>query len=118
MPVRGRPFEKGQSGNPGGRPKGLAELKEACQLRTERNLKALDKIISSKDTKDADRIRAIDIQLERAYGKAIQEVKGVQSDPFTRAWTKIAERAQHVGGDGKVRFDGTIHFRSAGKGKT
>src|SRR4051812_3404273 len=32
-PTRGRPFEPGQSGNPGGRPKMLKELKERIQLR-------------------------------------------------------------------------------------
>ena len=34
MPGRGRPFQKGQSGNPGGRPKVAAEVKELARVHT------------------------------------------------------------------------------------
>lgn len=106
------PFKPGVSGNPGGRPAGLAEFKALCQQKTEKALKRVERIMMSKKSKDSDVIAAAEIIIERAYGKPPQEIKGVQTDPYTRAWTKILEKSGHIGSDGKVRIG------SKGKGKT
>ena len=71
--VVGVPFEKGKSGNPGGRPKRdpaeVAKWVEAAK-------KNLDVLVDIRDNseKDTDRIRAIEIIEDRAYGKPIQQV--------------------------------------------
>ena len=39
--IVGRPFQKGQSGNPGGRPKIMAEVREAARAHTKAAIDAL-----------------------------------------------------------------------------
>jgi len=41
---RGRPFAPGQSGNPGGRPRGCAELRELCREGTAEAIARIQKI--------------------------------------------------------------------------
>ena len=43
----GRPFKKGQSGNPGGRPKAVAEVKELARARTSDAIETLVSIMSN-----------------------------------------------------------------------
>jgi hypothetical protein len=68
-------FEKGRSGNPGGRPKGNEEFREACREHTPQALKTLLKWMKSKDGKAA--IAAANSILDRGWGKATQPL----SDP-------------------------------------
>jgi hypothetical protein len=68
----GRPFPKGKSPNPGGRPKVAAELRELAREHTER---ALQVIVAALDDDDARvRIAAAKELLDRGYGKPSQEV--------------------------------------------
>jgi len=74
---RGRPFEKGQSGNPGGRPKRTAEevdLIEACREKTP---EALETILQLMDESDNDRVRLAAAQyvIERGWGKAPERIE-------------------------------------------
>lgn len=69
---RGRPFEKGQSGNPSGRPKRTPEEQDA--LATIRTLapeavETLRQIMQDKKSPPSARIKCADIVLERTYGK-------------------------------------------------
>lgn len=104
--VIGRPFPKGVSGNPKGRPLDLSGLKQLCQEKSLNAINTVEKIMKGETNKHSDKIKAAEIILDRAYGKPIQEVKGVQSDPLTRAWTKIIEKSAHVDADGNVRIGG------------
>lgn len=74
---RGRPFQKGQSGNPKGRPKQTPEQKDALQQIRALAPAAADRlreIINDPETKLDIQLRAIDIVLDRAYGKAAAQV--------------------------------------------
>ena len=80
MPIRPednpKPFRKGQSGNPKGRPKKIPELDKllADVLGEEKNgiiaAEAILKGLLSKATKGD--VRAAEVLLDRAYGKAKQ----------------------------------------------
>lgn len=68
------PFPKGKSGNPGGRPKRdpaeIAKWVEACKGN-------LPILITIRNTakKDSDKLKAIEIMEDRAWGKAIQQAE-------------------------------------------
>jgi Family of unknown function (DUF5681) len=68
------PFVKGQSGNPGGRPKELVEVKELARAHT---VEAIDTLVTwMKSTEARASVAASQILLDRGWGKAIQPVSG------------------------------------------
>lgn len=65
----GRPFKKGQSGNPGGRPKGLVEVVTLARQHTPASVERLaDIALHSKNEPAA--IAACKLLLDRAWGQA------------------------------------------------
>ena len=71
--VPGRPFKPGQSGNPSGRPKKTKEQKDALQMIRDLAPDAanvLRGILYDENTKTTDKLKAIEIILDRTYGKA------------------------------------------------
>lgn len=94
-----KPFKKGQSGNPNGRPKKLPELDKllADVLSEEKDgitaAEAILKALRAKATKGD--IRAAEVLLDRGWGKAKQtidvEVSGIKSiliEPASKATGK------------------------------
>ena len=83
-----KPFKKGQSGNPNGRPKKLPHLEEllADILGEDKEgitaAEAILRALRAKATKGD--IRAAEVLLERAYGKAKQgiELSGTNEGPI------------------------------------
>lgn len=67
-------WKPGQSGNPGGRPKSIYTLATLAQTYTEEALDALVAIMRSSQS-DAARCKAVDIILDRGYGKAAQIIQ-------------------------------------------
>ena len=64
----GRPFEKGQSGNPGGRPKVVAEVNELARAHTAEAIETLVSIMTNPKSAPAGRIlRAANALLDRGY---------------------------------------------------
>ena len=73
---RGRPFKPGQSGNPGGRPKGLTEFRIAARAHSDEALRRLVGLMRGRnpDPLASARLRAIREILDRAWGKPSQEL--------------------------------------------
>lgn len=65
-------FVKGQSGNPGGRPKIQKDLQDAAREHSHTALKVLVDIVKSPKMNPIARVKAADLIIERGYGKAIQ----------------------------------------------
>jgi Family of unknown function (DUF5681) len=68
----GRPFKKGQSGNPGGRPKIVAEVRELAQEHTGQAIETLVSIMTNPKSAPAARVSAANALLDRGYGKPPQ----------------------------------------------
>jgi Family of unknown function (DUF5681) len=65
-------FAKGASGNPGGRPKLPAEVKEMFQAKAPEAFEVLCRHLNSKDPRVA--VAAATQILDRAYGRPVQQV--------------------------------------------
>ena len=83
----GKPFAKGQSGNPGGRKAVPQEVKEMLKAATTDAAKLLINTISDDQAKLDIRIRCAEVVLDRVYGKAAQPIDGV----LTTARVEIGE---------------------------
>ncbi len=75
----GRPFRQGQSGNPGGRPKIPADVKEAIRASCPDAVRYLVEVMSNPKEKTAYRLDAAKTLLDRGYGKPTQ-MQDVQLD--------------------------------------
>lgn len=68
------PFEPGKSGNPNGRPKIPAEVRELARAATEQAINRAISLIDSPDENVA--LKAVNTVLDRAWGKPSQPVDG------------------------------------------
>ena len=73
-------FRPGQSGNPGGRPKGVAEVRELARKHTKA---AIDKLalIMKKSESDQAAIMAATVLLDRGWGKPTRPISGDDEAP-------------------------------------
>jgi hypothetical protein len=69
--LRGRPFEPGRSGNPGGRPRIAGELRDLARTHAPGAITELGRLAVKAKSETA-RIAAIRELLDRAYGKPTQ----------------------------------------------
>ena len=78
----GKPFKKGQSGNPGGRPKVIAEVKELARAHTAEAIETLASIMTDPKAVPAARVSAANALLDRGYGKPPQHITGEGGPSF------------------------------------
>ena len=76
----GRPFQKGQSGNPGGRPKESDEVKTLARQHTVTAVERLAFWMGSDNAKAS--VSACSALLDRGWGKPAQAVTGVDGAPL------------------------------------
>jgi hypothetical protein len=69
-------WKPGQSGNPGGRPKVIAELKDLARAYTLEALDTLASVMRDKGAPPAARVAAVAHILDRGYGKPTQHISG------------------------------------------
>lgn len=72
---RGKPFEKGRSGNPGGRPKVVGEIRDLARAHTVAAIQTLVEIHEDKSAPPAARAHAANALLDRGWGRATQPVE-------------------------------------------
>jgi len=90
-------WKRGQSGNPGGRPKLAAEVRDLARLHTPEAIKELARLCT-KARKESDRIRAIELLLDRGWGKVVPvRVGPMGTDETTPNVVRVPHVAQSVG---------------------
>lgn len=76
------PFVKGQSGNPGGRPKDEFGVRELAKKHGPDAIKVLHSIMKDSEAPETARIQASVALLDRAYGKPTQLIGGDAENPI------------------------------------
>jgi hypothetical protein len=69
------PFKPGQSGNPGGMPKGYMDVKQAAREHTADAIKVLVNIMHDSGAQPSARVAAAIHLLDRGFGKPKQEIE-------------------------------------------
>jgi hypothetical protein len=72
--VVGRPFEKGKSGNPGGRPREIQEIVDLARTNSVDAVNTLARIMRDPDAPHQAQIAAANSMLDRAFGKPKETV--------------------------------------------
>ena len=80
-------FQPGQSGNPGGRPKGEAKIREAAREHTDAALGVLVTALGDEDARV--RLKAAEVILDRGWGKPAQTIGGDPENPLQLSGTLI-----------------------------
>lgn len=109
-PPPGRPFQKGQSGNPSGRPKIVGEIRDIARQHTADAMTALAQIVKDKKAPQSARVAAATQLLDRGYGKPTQHIEANVN--LLERMTDDDRRALEQG------IDAILATREAGIGET
>ena len=99
MPGKGRPFRKGVSGNPGGRPKVLGDVQQLARQKSPEAINTLSNIMHDEKAPPAARVAAANALLDRGYGKPTQPISQTVAkvDPSTITDEELAAIAMNGG---------------------
>lgn len=81
-------FKPGQSGNPGGRPKAVAVVRDLAREHTETAITALVEIMTTGESAAA-RVAAAQAILDRGWGKPTQTVAGDSDAPAIQVIQRV-----------------------------
>jgi hypothetical protein len=96
MPGKGRPFPKGVSGNPGGRPKVLGDVQELARQKSPEAINTLSNIMHDEKAPPAARVAAANALLDRGYGKPTQPIsQTLAKDPSSISDEELAAIAMN-----------------------
>ena len=97
----GKPFKKGQSGNPGGRPNVIAEVKELAREYTGEAIETLVAIMTNPKAAPAARVSAANSLLDRGYGKPPQHITGDVATSYVATTARARQECRRM--DSKPR---------------
>jgi hypothetical protein len=103
MPKADSQFRSGQSGNPGGRPKGERSVREIAQQHTAAAMETLVTVMQT--GKNSERVQAAMALLDRGWGKPTQSVE-MSGDRTTLVDLLVSLNNSHAA-DGEARADRT-----------
>lgn len=87
-------FAPGQSGNPGGRPKAVAIVRDLARAQTDVALSALVEIATA-GTSEAARVSAAQAILDRGWGKPTQPIAGDGDAPAIQVIRRVIVDPAH-----------------------
>jgi hypothetical protein len=88
MPKSSTSFKPGRSGNPGGRPKEVAEVRELAKQHTEKAINVLERIMNDEKAPPSAQVAAAESLLNRGWGRAPQYIETTEHKGFDLASEK------------------------------
>lgn len=87
----------GQTGNPGGRPKNLSDVRDLARQHTVAAIATLATLMADEDAKPSTRVAAADALLDRAWGKPTQPIEHRAGEQSIIPMDEVERRLREIG---------------------